>query len=207
MKLADTARDRTGQLPVGSIEARVDRLISRQVIPPEGRTQVTNKLTAALGAYLGHEAGDSKGQQRYPADSCAPALTSGDGSEQRRTPGHTVHGMQGIGQESLRVGAEGSACSVNGPNRDTTVELLTSSYSMTSMVPWICRSRVGPSQPCGGSDFQRLGGGLGDEGDRRIPTVKAEPTAPRCATPSSPGRATGVPFTAVATVPGRTLHG
>jgi hypothetical protein len=50
----------------------------------------------ALGAWLGHEAGDSKGQQRYPADSCAPALTSGGSSEQRRSPEHTVHGMQGV---------------------------------------------------------------------------------------------------------------
>jgi hypothetical protein len=33
------------------------------------------------------------------------------------------------------------ARSVNGPNRDTTVELLTGSYSVTSMLPWISRPR------------------------------------------------------------------
>jgi hypothetical protein len=53
-------------------------------------------LRGALGACLGHEAGDSKGQQRRPADSCALALTSGEGSEQRRSPGHAVYGMQGV---------------------------------------------------------------------------------------------------------------
>jgi hypothetical protein len=47
------------------------------------------------GACLGHEAGDSKGQQRCSADSCALALTSGEGSEQRRPPRHAVYGMQG----------------------------------------------------------------------------------------------------------------
>jgi hypothetical protein len=55
------------------------------------------------GPRLGHawgmkqgEAGDSKGQQRCPADSCALALTSREGSEQRRSAGHAVHGMQGV---------------------------------------------------------------------------------------------------------------
>ncbi len=32
-------------------------------------------------------------------------------------------------------------CSLNGPNRDTTVELLTGSYSVTSMLPWSWRPR------------------------------------------------------------------
>jgi hypothetical protein len=45
---------------------------------------------------VGHEAGDCKGQQRCPAGSCALALTSGEGSEQRRPPGHAVDGMQGV---------------------------------------------------------------------------------------------------------------
>jgi hypothetical protein len=53
-------------------------------------------LRGALGAYLGHGGGDSKGQQRFPAGSCALALTSGEGWEQRRSPGHTVHGMQEV---------------------------------------------------------------------------------------------------------------
>jgi hypothetical protein len=44
----------------------------------------------------GHEAGDSKGQQGCLADSCALALTSGEGSEQQRSPGRTVYGMQGV---------------------------------------------------------------------------------------------------------------
>jgi hypothetical protein len=57
---------------------------------------MTHTPEAPLGACLGHEAGDSKGQQRCPADSCALALTSSEGSEQRRSPGHTVYGMQGV---------------------------------------------------------------------------------------------------------------
>jgi hypothetical protein len=52
----------------------------------------------ALGARLGHGAGDSKGQQGCPAGSCALALTSGEGWEQRHSPGHAVYGMQGVGQ-------------------------------------------------------------------------------------------------------------
>ena len=53
-------------------------------------------LRGALGAYLGHEARDNMGQQRCPAGSCALALTSGEGSEQWRSPGHAVYGMQGV---------------------------------------------------------------------------------------------------------------
>jgi hypothetical protein len=41
-------------------------------------------------------AGDSKGQQRFAAGSCALALTSGEGSEQWRSSGHAVYGMQGV---------------------------------------------------------------------------------------------------------------
>src|SRR5215217_9339316 len=49
-----------------------------------------------LGACVGHEAGDSKGQQRCPAGSRALTLTSSEGSKQRRSPGHAVYGMQGV---------------------------------------------------------------------------------------------------------------
>ena len=53
-------------------------------------------LGRALGAYSGHAAGDSKGQQRFAAGSGALALASGEGSEQQRSRGHAVHGMQGV---------------------------------------------------------------------------------------------------------------
>jgi hypothetical protein len=55
------------------------------------------------GAYLGHEAGDNKGQQRCPAGSRDLALTSGEGSEQRRSPGHTVYGMQVLPANALAI--------------------------------------------------------------------------------------------------------
>jgi hypothetical protein len=48
------------------------------------------------GACSGHELADSRGQQRYRAGSRDSALTSGEGSEQRRARGHAVHGMQGV---------------------------------------------------------------------------------------------------------------
>jgi hypothetical protein len=38
-----------------------------------------------------------------PTGSCALALTSGEGSEQQRSPGHTVHGMQGSGFKSPQL--------------------------------------------------------------------------------------------------------
>ena len=53
---------------------------------------------APLGHVWGMKqgTGDSKGQQRCLAGSCALALTSGGGSQQRRSPGHAVYGMQGV---------------------------------------------------------------------------------------------------------------
>jgi hypothetical protein len=50
----------------------------------------------APGAWLGHEPGDTKGQQRSQADSRDLALTSGEGSKQQRSPGHAVYGMQEV---------------------------------------------------------------------------------------------------------------
>ena len=68
---------------------------SRRGCPSQGLV-IQLPTSGALGACLGHEAGDSKGQQRYAADSCALVLTGGEGSEQRRSPGHAVHGMQEV---------------------------------------------------------------------------------------------------------------
>ena len=45
------------------------------------------------GMSGGHEAGDSKGQQRCPTGSCALAFTSSEGSKQGRSLGHAVYGM------------------------------------------------------------------------------------------------------------------
>ena len=48
------------------------------------------------GVYLGHDAGDSRGQQRYRAASRALAVISANAWEQRRPRAHTVHGMQEV---------------------------------------------------------------------------------------------------------------
>jgi hypothetical protein len=47
-----------------------------------------------LGPCLGHEPGDTKGQQRSQADSRDPAMTSANALEQQRSRRHAVHGMQ-----------------------------------------------------------------------------------------------------------------
>jgi hypothetical protein len=48
------------------------------------------------GAWLGHEPGDTKGQQRSQADSCDLAMTSANALEQQRSRRHAVYGMQGV---------------------------------------------------------------------------------------------------------------
>jgi hypothetical protein len=53
-------------------------------------------MIAVAGAWLGHEPGDSRGQQRHRAGSPDLALTSGEGSEQRRPRGRAVYGMQEV---------------------------------------------------------------------------------------------------------------
>jgi hypothetical protein len=50
----------------------------------------------APGAWLGHEPGDTKGQQRSQADSRDLAMTSADALEQQRSRRHAVYGMQGV---------------------------------------------------------------------------------------------------------------
>jgi hypothetical protein len=46
------------------------------------------------GACLGHEAGDSEGQQRYRAVSRDLTMTSANAREQQRPWAHAVYGMQ-----------------------------------------------------------------------------------------------------------------
>ena len=50
----------------------------------------------APGACLGHEPGDTKGQQRSQADSRNLAMTSANALEQQRSRRHAVYGMQGV---------------------------------------------------------------------------------------------------------------
>ena len=50
----------------------------------------------APGAWLGHEPGDTKGQQRSQADSRDLAMTSANALEQQRSRRHAVYGMQGV---------------------------------------------------------------------------------------------------------------
>jgi hypothetical protein len=50
----------------------------------------------APGACLGHEPGDTKGQQRSQADSRDPAMTSANALEQQRSRRHAVHGIQEV---------------------------------------------------------------------------------------------------------------
>jgi hypothetical protein len=46
----------------------------------------------APGACLGHEPGDTKGQQRFQADSRDLAMTSANALEQQRSRRHAVYG-------------------------------------------------------------------------------------------------------------------
>jgi hypothetical protein len=52
--------------------------------------------STAPGAWLGHEPGDTKGQQRSQADSRDLAITSANDLEQQRSRRHAVYGMQGV---------------------------------------------------------------------------------------------------------------
>jgi hypothetical protein len=52
--------------------------------------------STAPGAWLGHEPGDTKGQQRSQADSRDLAMTSANALEQQRSRRHAVYGMQGV---------------------------------------------------------------------------------------------------------------
>ena len=50
--------------------------------------------------------GTARDNSGAPAGSCALALTSGEGSEQRRSPGHAVYGMQGVRSFACRHPSE-----------------------------------------------------------------------------------------------------
>jgi hypothetical protein len=50
----------------------------------------------APGAWLGHEPGDSNGQQRSQADGRDLAMTSANALEQQRSRRHAVYGMQEV---------------------------------------------------------------------------------------------------------------
>ncbi len=55
-----------------------------------------------MGHVWGMEQGQQGQQRCRSAGSCALALTSGEGSEQRRSPGHAVYGMR-RGQSQVRA--------------------------------------------------------------------------------------------------------
>jgi hypothetical protein len=57
----------------------------------------------APGAWLGHEPGDTKGQQRSQADSRDLAMTSANALEQQRSRRHAVYGMKVV-KAALRPG-------------------------------------------------------------------------------------------------------
>ena len=61
----------------------------------------------APGACLGHEPGDTKGQQRSQADSRDPAMTSANALEQQRSRRHAVHGTQEVTQAVPMLGCMG----------------------------------------------------------------------------------------------------
>jgi hypothetical protein len=50
----------------------------------------------APGAWLEHEPGDTKGQQRSQADSRDLAMTSANALEQQRSRRHAAYGMQEV---------------------------------------------------------------------------------------------------------------
>src|SRR5215216_7542030 len=56
--------------------------------------------STAPGASLGHEPGDTKGQQRSQADSRDLAMTSANALEKQRSRRHAVYGMQGVRQSA-----------------------------------------------------------------------------------------------------------
>ena len=57
----------------------------------------------APGAWLGHEPGDTKGQQRSQADRRDLAMTSANALEQQRSRRHAVYGMKVV-KAALRPG-------------------------------------------------------------------------------------------------------
>jgi hypothetical protein len=69
---------------------------------PEG----TRRTLRCCSDALGHEAGDTKGQQRFQAARRDLASTSANGQEQQLLFGHAVYGMQGVrGSKDLRFGS------------------------------------------------------------------------------------------------------
>ena len=78
--------------------ARADAVTARP--RPGSSSPATPSTCPSLGragACLGHELADSRGQQRYRAGSRDLALTSGEGSEQRRAQGIPSMACKGSG--------------------------------------------------------------------------------------------------------------
>src|SRR5215217_4212977 len=80
--------------------------------------------STAPGAWLGHEPGDTKGQQRSRADSRDLAMTSANDLEQQRSRRHAVYGRQGVG-----VQIPSAPPQVRGPCPPSTVPELPASGS------------------------------------------------------------------------------
>jgi hypothetical protein len=59
-------------------------------------SRIRRPSAEAPGACLGHEPGDTKGQQRSQAVSRDLAMTSANALEQQRSRRHAVYGMQGV---------------------------------------------------------------------------------------------------------------
>jgi hypothetical protein len=59
-------------------------------------SRISMPSATAPGAWLGHEPGDTKGQQRSQADSRDLAMTSANALEQQRSRRHAVYGMQEV---------------------------------------------------------------------------------------------------------------
>jgi hypothetical protein len=62
----------------------------------EETARETGSWPEAPGAYLGHEPGDNRGQQRFLAGSRDLALTSANAREQQRPREPAVYGMQEV---------------------------------------------------------------------------------------------------------------
>src|SRR5829696_4004669 len=83
------------------------------------------------GAYLGHAAGDSEGQQRYRAVSRDLTMTSANAREQQRPCSHAVYGMQGL----RRRGCQPAVTGLSGASR-----CLGSFAMRTNGASYLCRS-------------------------------------------------------------------
>jgi hypothetical protein len=97
--LLGSTRDEPGLRPVG--ERRTRWSASGIAARSKCLRRARKRQPRGARACLGHEAGDSKGQQRCPAVSRALALTSGNAREQQRSWERAVCGMQGFRGSTL----------------------------------------------------------------------------------------------------------